>query len=335
MYTPVDRAICVACGPSIKAVTAFARNNFAMSAYHGGMTTAWRERLRTGEVLVIDGGTGTELRRRGFPMHVDLWSGLAAATHYELLRDVHADFIAAGADVITTNTFATARFVLDAAGHGDDFETINRRAVGAAIEARERSGRDVTIAGSVSCLPPAFDRAAYPRADAERRAYRELALLLADAGVDLIALEMMQETEHAALACEAIRSTGLPFWLGVSCRARDGALVAFDDPNVSLDDYLGALLAYGPEAVNVMHSPPAAVEPALRRIRERWPGVLGAYPALPGAGAIEHELGEPVSPRELAALAARWIASGACIVGGCCGTTPAHIAAIRAAVGSG
>ena len=111
---------------------------------------------------MLDGGTGSELRRRGVRLDEAAWSGLASLTHYDVLREVHADYIAAGADVITTNTFGTTRFVLEAAGYGERFATINRRAVDAAREARDASGRDVAIAGSMSCLPPRFDVRAYP-----------------------------------------------------------------------------------------------------------------------------------------------------------------------------
>src|SRR5690606_1239198 len=129
----------------------------------------------------------------------------------------------AGAEVVTTNTFGTNRFVLEAAGFGDRFEQINRAAVAAAQRARDVAGSDALIAGSISCLPPGFDVNAYPSPAAELDGYRELATLLADAGVDLLTLEMMEDLEHARLACEAAQETGLPFWLGVSVRlAADG-----------------------------------------------------------------------------------------------------------------
>src|SRR5690606_22474672 len=131
--------------------------------------------LERGNALVLDGGTGTELRRRGVALDAAAWSGLAPLAHYELLRTIHADFIAAGADVVTTSTFATTRFVLAAAGHDASFDEINARAVAAAREARDACGRDVAIAGSISCLPPHFDAHAYPHERAERDAYRELA----------------------------------------------------------------------------------------------------------------------------------------------------------------
>jgi homocysteine S-methyltransferase len=301
------------------------------------MTDTWRKGLDAGRALLLDGGTGSELRRRGWALHAAAWSAPASLTHFELLRQIHADFIDAGAEVITTNTFAATRFVLDAAGLGGRAVEIARRAVAAAREARAASGRDVAIAGSISCLPPRFDPRAYPDARAERAAYSELAELLAAEGVDLLALEMLEDTEHAARACEAALATGLPVWLGVSCRVRaDGTLGAFDFPDTQLDEVLDALLPFAPDAVNVMHTPPDAIAPALRAVGARWSGVLGAYPELEGgATGIPSAGGEDVatiSPAELATLARGWISAGARIVGGCCGATPSHIRGLRTAL---
>jgi S-methylmethionine-dependent homocysteine/selenocysteine methylase len=105
--------------------------------------------------------------------------------------------------------------------------------------------------------------------------------------------------------------------------------VGFDFPLVSLAECLDVLLPFAPAAVNVMHTPLAAVEPALCQVRARWPGPLGAYPEIgDGAPQAPHS----ASPAELAVQARRWIAHGARIVGGCCGTTPEHIRALAAIV---
>jgi S-methylmethionine-dependent homocysteine/selenocysteine methylase len=291
------------------------------------LTQRWQEILAAGDTLLLDGGTGSELRRRGMTLDASGWSALAPLTHYDVLRTIHSDYLAAGADVVTTSTFATTRFVLDAAGHGADFRTINERAVAAAREARDGSGRAAAIAGSISCLPPRFDVHAYPDERAESAAYRELAETLAEAGVDFLLLEMMQETRHAPLACAAANAVGLPIWLGVSCRLGAGdALVGYDFPLVPLAACLDALLPFEPSAVCVMHSPVAAIAPALAEIRLRWAGVLGAYPEIgDGSPAVP-----TANPRELAEQARSWTAGGAQIVGGCCGTQPAHIRALAA-----
>jgi homocysteine S-methyltransferase len=310
------------------------------------MTDTWRDKLASGRVLLLDGGTGSELRRRGYAHHARAWSAPAALTDFDLLRSIQSDYIAAGADVITTNTFAATRFVLGAAGLGERTGEVVARAVAAAREACEASGRDVAIAGSMSCLPPGGDPRAYPEPRSEKAAYRELAEQLAAEGVDFIALEMLEDTEHASRACEAARDTGLPVWLGVSCRlSDDGSLVAFDFPETPLARVLDAVLRFAPDAVNVMHSSPGAVAPSLRAIRARSPAVVGAYPELENgiAGFADNRVpgdGSPrdrratLSPHELAALASYWIGAGARIVGGCCGATPSHIRALRSAIDS-
>jgi methionine synthase I (cobalamin-dependent) len=176
-------------------------------------------------------------------------------------------------------------------------------------------------------LPPRFDPNAYPDVATERDAYQELVDLFAAEGVDFIALEMLQDVRHAALACEAARASGLPLWLGVSCRfsANAKTLVAFDYPETRLDAVLEQLLAYEPAVVNVMHTPASDVARALKDVRNKWEGLLGAYPEIASAG-----VAAALTPQDLAALAAGWIEQGALLIGGCCGTTPEHVRALKA-----
>ncbi|MEQ9349182.1 MAG: homocysteine S-methyltransferase family protein, partial [Alphaproteobacteria bacterium] len=95
------------------------------------------ERLRNGPPLLLDGATGSELERRGVPMDDAAWSGAAVHTHPDVVREVHADYIRAGAEVVITNTFATARHALVPAGLDGETAAINRRAVALAREARD------------------------------------------------------------------------------------------------------------------------------------------------------------------------------------------------------
>lgn len=286
------------------------------------MNRNWQDRLAQGGVLVIDGATGSELKRRGVRLSPHAWSGPASGTHTQLLREIHLDYIRAGADVITTNTFGTTRFLLDAAGLEGEFEHVNGEALSAARQARQIAAADVAIAGSISCLPPGFDVGAYPDRDTELAAYVELASFLADNGADLLVLEMMQETEHAPLAFEAARRTGLPVWLGLSCRLdSEERLVSYDFPDRPIRDTLRALVPFEPQAVTIMHSPPVAVLPALAELERDWNGIIGAYPEIAGDAAFSLE--------RWAELTTEWIGAGARIVGGCCGTSPAHIRVLK------
>ena len=133
--------------------------------------------LATERVVIVDGGMGSELEARGARMDHEAWCGLANLEDPGLVREIHEDYIRAGADVVIANTFPTNRTALAAAGYGDRVEEANRAAVTAALEARERAGRPVAVAGSMSLWGP-HDRlpaeepppeAHVPRSTASRR----------------------------------------------------------------------------------------------------------------------------------------------------------------------
>src|SRR5262245_11733708 len=236
-------------------------------------------RLDQGKVIILDGATGTELQHRGVPMHGFAWSAAALDSHPETVRAVHEDYIRAGADVIITNSFSTARHVLEPAGLGDRVQALNQRAVTLAQAARENaaSGRPVAIAGSISSF-----RAGDTPAEQLEANYREQAELLAEAGVDLIALEMMYNLDLAALAIRAALATGLPTWVGFSCdKAEDGTLQLLDGSPLAagLRQSLTSLahLPVSGAAVTVMHTLTEDIAPALEIVRQHWSGPIGVY----------------------------------------------------------
>ncbi len=296
----------------------------------------WHDKLARGELVIIDGGVGSELARRGVPMSNAAWSGTAVLAHASIVTAVHLDYVRAGADVIIVNTFGSARFMLEAAGVGDRFESVNRAAVQCARRARIASGNhDVAIAGSMSNLPPNFDVAGYPPPAREQRDYDELAALLAAADVDLIALEMVQEPKHGSRALAAAKATGLPVWLGISVdRNGRGDLVGFDRHRVPLGATLDALLRFAPDVVNIMHSPLQVIDDAIVAVRRVWNGPLGVYPEIPYSTAPVWQCAADGTPERLVAHARGWVAAGVSLVGGCCGTGPEHIRALSVAFAS-
>ncbi len=287
-------------------------------------------RLAAGGVVILDGATGTELQRRGVPMHEVAWSATALATHPSIVREVHADYIRAGADVIVANSFAANRALLEQAGLGDRVREFNLAAARLAREARaEAAGaRAVAIAGSINL----WDRPAGP--EAAGAVVAEQADLLAEGGVDLIALELMESVEETAAALEAARGTGLPVWVGVSVRrAPDGAPVLLRDGE-TLDAAVAAWLPLGPAALLVMHSLPDDVAPALDVLGARWKGPLGAYAHM-GAFARPHwRWVDVLPPSDYADRAEEWVEQGASIVGACCGSGPDTIAALAERFGN-
>ncbi len=298
------------------------------------MENAWIETLDAGNVLLIDGGMGTELQRRGVPMDKVAWSGAAVLTHPDCVRETHEDYIRAGARVIITNTFGSTRQMLEPAGYGDQVEAVHRGAVKLARQARANVAQQaVAVAGSISTEPPGFDRNAFLSPEKELEAYREAAGLLADAGVDLIALEMMVETTHASRAMHAALETKLPVWLGVGCRkTADGKIVSFDHTDLELATVLDALIPMGPTMVNIMHSEIGAIPEAIELVRQRWSGPIGVYPESGYFTKPNWNFVDVISPADLVTEALGWVAAGVRLLGGCCGTSPDHIMALHAAM---
>ena len=293
-----------------------------------------QDRLDAGDVLILDGAIGTELQLRGAPMDGMAWCAVATKTSPDILRGLHEDYIRAGADVITSNTYSSCRHVLEAAGLGDETIEINRRAVEIAREARDAAAdRPVWIAGALSCFAAGLDHNKRPDAERAKANYREQAEIMAAAGADVIVLEMMLHSGRAVAAVEAAASTGLPVWVGFSCRAGDdGSVLMYphSEDAEAFSEVIAKVMAVGGSVAGVMHSTVEDTGPALDVLREQWSGTLMAYPesgeefTMP----IWH-YEERVSPDALVAACQDWVAKGVQIVGGCCGTRPDHIRALR------
>jgi S-methylmethionine-dependent homocysteine/selenocysteine methylase len=293
-------------------------------------------KLARGEVVILDGTTGTELQRRGAPMDDAAWCAVATMTHGDLLRGIHADYIRAGADIVTTNTFSSARHMLEGAGHGDRTPEFHRRAAEIAREAvaQAAGGRPVAVAGSISTMRPIMK--GVDRRDPafvlppERMAanYREAALALAEAGVDLLLLEMICDLERGEMALEAARATGLPVWVGMSAQRREpGPLMSFHEDGPSFQALVEHHAARPVGALGVMHSSLDDTEEALPMLLERATMPVMVYPESGYFRSPDWEFVH-VEPDSFAEAGARWVARGARIVGGCCGLGPEHIAAL-------
>jgi S-methylmethionine-dependent homocysteine/selenocysteine methylase len=286
-------------------------------------------------------------------MDSSAWTAVANTATPDLVRQIHEDYIEAGASVVTANTFSTARHVLEAVGMGEETVAINRKAVGLALEARERVpvDRAVAVAGSISTMHAwdaehtGIDRSYLPTLEREFANYREQAETLAEAGADLIMLEMMLDLERASRALEAAVGTGLPVWVGISCsRTPAGELIGWDhatergeepgndrltDPP-PLAEIFDRLVGGGGSAVGIMHTSVATTTPALELLADRWSGPTMAYPETSAASGKTGPEGTSVSPTDFATACSDWVQSGVRIIGGCCGTTVEHIQALTA-----
>ena len=237
--------------------------------------------------------------------------------------------------MIIASTYATARHVLEPAGLGEDVERANRQAVEVARAARERAAEDdIAVAGSISDFIVARDDPTWCNERTLRATYREQAEVLAESGVDLLVMEMMQEPEVAVPAVEAAIGTGLPVWLGCSCRRipEEDRVGLFDYPHRDFRELLDAVVGLPVAVINIMHSEVPDIPAGIDMVRERWPGPMGAYPNSGHFVMPSWQFVDIVSPQDLVDDAKAWIDKGVQIIGGCCGIGPQHIAALSAAL---
>jgi len=321
------------------------------------------EKIARGDVIVLDGATGTEIERLGGEMDSAAWCAVANMHYPEKVQQVHEAYVRAGADVITTNTFATCRHVLAGTGLDNDTIAINQQAVTLARNARDAvaPSRPVAIAGSMSntvAWQPGFispDPRFIPTERQEISNYREMANTLADAGVDFLILEMMLDIDHASRALEAAVGTGLPVWVGISCSLEDdGAVVGWDLATqgritadhrpplpLPLGEIIDALQKIGGDVFGIMHSTVGATTPGLQVLCERWTGPVMAYPETMQSTQLPADQADRlptpsfldvgnVSPDIFAEACRGWVNQGVQIIGGCCGATIEHMQAMIA-----
>jgi S-methylmethionine-dependent homocysteine/selenocysteine methylase len=287
---------------------------------------ALMQRLHAGAQILINGATGTEIERRGVPMVEHAWNGGGALTHPAIVREVHADYIACGAQIVISNTFSTSRQVLRDAGMEDQFAFLNRRGVELAVEARaELQAPQVLVAGGITHL--AFTRT-YPP-DAELRSnLAEQAAIMASAGADLIMLEMMTDIKRMQIAVNAAQASGLPVWAGVSCRPdASGTMRLLEGP--TLAEGLRALRELEIPLVSIMHTEVTDIDACLDVVAAEWAGITGVY-AHSGRFVDPHWVfNDTIAPEAYAAAALGWKQRGVQLIGGCCGIGIEHIRALK------
>lgn len=294
-----------------------------------------KQRIHAGEVIILDGATGTELQRRGVEMSPEAWCGPATLNNGELLTQIHLDYIHAGSDVITTNTYAANSMMLTPAGYGTKVKDIVKTAVDAALRAKEQapSGRNIVVGGSLSHMVPHIpgtdlvdpERTPPPAQMAE--SFHELAQLLKEGGVDHIMLEMMYEENRTPLALAAAQSTGLPVWFGLSARrSESGKIVSFNLAHESpLETIIDFIPVTGIDVVNVMHTQPQAVSDTINLVRKRFTGPIGVYPDSGYFEMPDWNFTEVIPAEKLEEFYAEWLDMGVQLIGGCCGLTVDHI----------
>lgn len=282
------------------------------------MRSTIHERLAGEFPVILDGATGTELARRGIDLNVPSWTAGVILDHPEILKQIHRDYVDAGAEIITANTFRTHARNLQSLGEAHLAKELTSRAVEIAQEA---AGGKAYVAASVAPLEDCYTPSLTPAIPQLIEEHHQMAEHLRDAGVDLILIETQVTTREAVIASQAARSTGLPFAVSLTC-SRDGNVFSGE----SLVEAYQRIAEFEPVCFLVNCIPADEVLSTLAPvIALNGPIPLGAYAntgRLLANGVWEATSGE--NPAVYAEFTMGWKQSGLKIIGGCCGTTPEH-----------
>jgi methionine synthase I (cobalamin-dependent)/5,10-methylenetetrahydrofolate reductase len=276
--------------------------------------------------VVCDGAMGTMLYSKGIPLN-RCYDELNAAMP-QFVKEVHLAYVKAGAEVIETNTFGANKFRLEKFGFGGKIRELN---LAGARLAREVAGDDLYVAGAVGPLGIRLEPLGLTTLDEARAAFREQISALIEGGVDLIIIETMMDLNEAHQALLAAREVGqFPVVVQFTVQA-DGS----SPTGTPAEDFARALDGWGADLIGVNCSVgPAGVQETLERIAAVTAKRLSAQPNAGLPRTVEGRSLYLCSPEYMASYAQKFIQAGARLVGGCCGTTPEHIKAIKTAVRS-
>jgi S-methylmethionine-dependent homocysteine/selenocysteine methylase len=289
-----------------------------------------------GRPALLDGGMGRELRNRGVPILDTIWSANALLVAKDTVLQVHKDYIAAGADIITTNTYGIIRSELKKEGIEDKFVELNRLAGKLAITASRSSEEGVAVAASLPPLRGSYRPDLVGKFDELVPLYREQAEIL-EPYCDLFICETMSSGEEARAAASAAAEFGRPVWVSFtlhddkSGKLRSGETIA--EAAAKLKDLpVSGILANcaAPESID-------AAMPELAKLGKVTGGYANTFQDIPKDWVMDGKkptdgllkLREDLDPEHYAVHAKTWLAAGARVIGGCCGTSPAHIARLK------
>ena len=279
--------------------------------------------------MILDGGMGQELVARAGKA-TSLWSVQALLDAPEVVRQVHDEYFAAGADIATTNSYSVLPDRLEPHGMLDRLEELARLACQLASDARE-AHRSGMVAGGLGPQGFSYQPDKAPPAEQAAEAYAKLAQIHAQY-VDVHLLETMSSVDQARGGLMGAGVTGKPVWVALSVRDDDGTRLRSGE---LLSDVMPLLEEFNPAAVFINCSKPEAVDTAVP-ILAKSGRVVGAYAnGFTGIAADFNKVGATVDmlsarrdlgPNAYADFADGWAANGATIIGGCCEVGPAHIA---------
>lgn len=290
----------------------------------------FKKGLKKGQVFILDGAVGTEISARGEKTPSPLWSADVLLKNPTLVKQIHKDYIKAGAQIITTNTFSTTERTFKKVGIKGGGKKATLIACNMAKQARQETHKDdVLIAGSMAPLEDCYSPNLVPSDEELEREHLEYAKNLKLGGVDFILAETMISLREIKAVCEAVKKVGLPIAVSFCCD-KNGNLLSRE----KLKDAVYLVEKYNPLFLSLNCMSLDLISKALKKLRKATLLPIAVYAQ--GDGEPEDEEGWRFKgnnePEIYSKYARNWLKNGAFIIGGCCGTNPEYIKRLSALV---
>lgn len=279
--------------------------------------------LKKGQIFIMDGAIGTEISARGVKTTLPLWSAASLLTNPDLVKQIHKDYINAGARIIITNTFRTTKRTFKKVGMEDKAREAIILACKLAKDARKECRKDdVLIAGSMAPLEDCFRPDLVPLEKELKKEHLEYAKNLKEGSVDFLLGETMISIREIKSVCEAAEKVGLELAISFCCD-KNGNLLSAE----RLSDAVRLVERYNPLFLSLNCMSLDLISKVLRKLRKITSLPVAVYAQGDGEPSDDEgwKFKRNSRPDIYSKYAKEWIENGANLVGGCCGTTPDYI----------
>ncbi len=275
--------------------------------------------------FLLDGAMGTELNKRGIKTELPLWTADVNITHPDLVQNIHSEYICAGADVITTNTFRSTSWTYKRAGYTDAKSKImaKKSLYSAVKSARNASKGIVKIAGSITTLDDCYTPQNFPGRKIAQDVYGQTIDWLINAGVDVILFETMGNLEEIDIALSLSYKYEKPIWLSIIMK---------DSKKILDGTYLKNIFSlanqYSVQTFLLNCNEISKTILALKNIHHFWDGMWGVYPNL-GVKEYSNDYFDIISNDKFTLGIKNILKKDPYVIGCCCGSSPIHIKILK------
>ncbi|MCH7613679.1 MAG: homocysteine S-methyltransferase family protein [Candidatus Marinimicrobia bacterium] len=278
--------------------------------------------------LILDGAMGTELVHRGINIPLPIWSADTNLTNPEVVLKIHQNYVSAGADILTTNTFRSTTYTYRKAGYSQrKAKDQARDSLMSAVDlARKAAHENTIIAGSITAVEDCYSPNLYPGKNSAEDTYGELIEWFTETGVDLLLFETMGNLEEITIALESSRNVNKDRWVSLILKDSEHILDGH-----SLEDCVNMIKEFSISCLllncNKIETTNNALEPFLSLWTEEW----GVYPNL-GKTDFDNDYFDIINDSKFGDSISLYLDQSPAVIGACCGSNPRHIEMLKSII---